>query len=81
MPMQENYTEDDLVRFIYNEVTPKEYREIKSAIESSPELSKTYLNLYKVVKQLDMLAMEPQTSTVDIIVEHSQHSSHLETSF
>jgi len=79
--MQENYTEDDLVRFIYNEVTPKEYREIKSAIESSPELSKTYLNLYKVVKQLDMLAMEPQTSTVDIIVEHSQHSSHLETSF
>ncbi len=80
MPMHESYTEDDLVRFIYNEVSQKEYREIKSAIESDTELSNAYLSLYKVVKQLDMLAMEPQSSTVEIIVEHSQHSSHLETS-
>ena len=79
--MHENYTEDDLVRFIYNEVTAKEHREITKAIESNPELSKAYLNLYKVVKQLDGLAMQPQNSTVDIIVEHSQHTSHLETSF
>ena len=79
MPMQEKCTEDDLIRFIYNEVSQNEQNEIRKAIESDPEVGKSYLNLLKVVNQLDTISLAPQSSTVDIIIEHSQHSSHLET--
>jgi len=47
--------EDSIVLFIFNEVSSKEFQEIKNAIVANPELSKIYIEVFIAVYQLDRL--------------------------
>ena len=74
--MPNNYTQDDLILFIYDELTEKEKFSIQKALETDAELFKVYHSLLQVVGSLDTLNYEPSASTVDIILEHSHHEEH-----
>jgi len=78
--MKKTFTEDDLIRFIYDEVSQSEKMDIQQAIESDEKLREQFLNTMKVIKEMDGFSMNPSESTVDIIIEHSHHSSPMETS-
>jgi hypothetical protein len=74
--MPNSYTQDDLILFIYGELTEKEKFSIQKALETSPELHKTYHSLLQVIGSLDTLNYEPHPSSVEIILEHSHHQEH-----
>ena len=74
--MPKSYTEDDLILFIYNELTEREKFSIQKALHASPELYKSYHTLLQVVGSLDTLSYEPHPSSVEIILEHSHHEKH-----
>jgi hypothetical protein len=74
--MPKSYTENDLILFIYNELTEKEKFGVQKALDSDPELHKTYHMLLQVVGSLDTLNYEPDPSSVEIILEHSHHEEH-----
>jgi len=74
--MPNKYTQDDLILFIYDELTEKEKFNIQKALETSPELNKEYHSLLQVVGSLDSLSYEPNPSSVEIILEHSHHEEH-----
>jgi hypothetical protein len=74
--MPKSYTQDDLILFIYNELTEKEKFSVQKALDSDPELFKAYHMLLQVVGSLDTLNYEPHPSSVEIILEHSHHEEH-----
>ena len=71
--MADSYTQDDLILFIYNELTEKENFSIRMALETDPELYITYHQLLQVIGNLDTLNFEPDPSSVELVLEHSSH--------
>jgi hypothetical protein len=71
--MPKSYTQDDLILFIYNELPENEKFSVQKALDSNPELYKTYHMLLQVVGSLDSLNYEPHPTSIEIILEHSQH--------
>ena len=74
--MLKSYTQDDLILFIYNELSEKEQFQIRKALESDSELFTNYHTLLQVVGSLDTLNFDPHPSSVEIILEHSHHEEH-----
>lgn len=78
--MQKIYTENDIVRYIYNEVSTPERKQIENALESDTYLMKVYAQMKEVVLKMDKVKFQPHPSSVELILEHSKASSHLEAS-
>lgn len=79
--MRKSYTEDDVIRYIYNETGPLEREEIAIAIKSDLELCAFYKSLKKMNVSLEELRMKPDPSSIKLILEFSQSlSGRLETS-
>ena len=79
--MQQVYTEDDLIRYIYNEVSASERLLIENAMDSTPSLKVAYSQMVEVKSRMDSVKMNPSASSVELILEHSiKTSSHLEAS-
>lgn len=74
--MQTTYTEDDLILFMYGEVSPEEKLRIQHALDTDMELFRKYHSMRLVKGCLDTYAQEPDPSSIDIILEHSQHMEH-----
>lgn len=74
-----NYTEEDLLRFIYDEVSETEKTSIQKQIEVDAVFREKFLNMMKVIKEMDAFSAEPSQSTIDIIIEESHHNT-METS-
>ncbi|MCX6351504.1 MAG: hypothetical protein NTX03_06555 [Bacteroidetes bacterium] len=73
------FTQDDVLRFIYNEVDAKEKKSIEDALRLNPSLLTLYTELKEVVAKLGNAKMEPDNSTIDLIMAHSA-ASKMETS-
>jgi hypothetical protein len=71
--MQTSYTEDDLILFIYNELSEQDRFAVHRALETDLGLYQMYNNLLQVMGRLNNFSMEPDNSSVEIILEHSQH--------
>lgn len=67
------YTQDDLILFIYNELPEDEKLRMQNALEADQDLFKAYTSLLQVVGSLDTLNYEPHPTSIEIILEHSQH--------
>ena len=79
--MQQIYTEDDLIRYIYNEISQPERQRIEIAMEKEPSLRSAYSQMMEVINRMDSVKMNPSTSSIELILEHStKTSSHLEAS-
>ena len=70
--MIKTFTQDDLIRFIYNECPETERREINKALLCDVELLELYKQLSAVKNQIDRAAFEPSDKTVQKILAYSK---------
>lgn len=70
--MIKTFTQDDLVRYIYQETTPEESIEIETALIFDEQLSEAYNSLNGTVESLNAVKLKPSESTVDKILSYSK---------
>jgi len=70
--MIKTFTQDDLIRFIYNECPEAEKREINKALLCDTELLELYKQLNAVKQQIDSAAFEPSDKTVQKILDYAR---------
>ena len=73
--MIKTFTQDDLVRYIYEETSEEENAEIASAMLFD-ELEQNYDDLKEVISGLEASMKEPSAKTIDAILSYSK-SYHL----
>ncbi len=78
--MNKSFTQNDLLRFYYNETDYGETKAVEKALENDFKLKQQYQTLCQTLDKIDQAYMEPSETTIDIIREHSGHFSSLETS-
>ncbi|OEK06968.1 hypothetical protein [Roseivirga misakiensis] len=74
--MIKTFTQDDLVRYIYNETSAEEGSEIEIAMLFDEKLAETYAELSTVVGDLNGALKSPTRNTIDSIISYSK-SYHL----
>jgi hypothetical protein len=70
--MTKNYTQNDLVRFIYHETLPNESAEIRHELDTDENLKNEYLLLLKGYSQLTAPQCLPKKSAEDFILNYSK---------
>lgn len=70
--MIKTFTQDDLVRYIYQETTKEENIEIEQAMLFDEALADDYAELCGVVSSLNGIQKEPSQSTIDSILNYSK---------
>lgn len=68
------FTQTDLIRYLYQETTEEEKKEIDKALERDPELNSLFTELSSVVGELHCASLEPSEKTVQNILSISRHS-------
>ena len=70
--MKQTFTSNDLVRFIYREVSPEEEIRIKQFITENPEAAEELRLMMESVMDLDSVSFEPSESSVEIVLDYSR---------
>ena len=70
--MIKTFTQNDLIRFLYQETTEEENLELTRALKQDAELSLQLEELRLVTKNLDDTFAEPSKSVVDRILEYAK---------
>ena len=68
------FTQTDLIRYLYQETTEEEKKEIEKALERDPELNSQFTELSAVMMELDFASLEPSEKTVQNILSHSRNT-------
>ena len=78
--MIQTFTQLDLIRFIYNETTTEQHREIELALLCDNELMEAYKSLKSTVSTLNEVTYNPSNSTIETILNYSKstnlHAAH-----
>lgn len=74
------FTKDDILRFIYNETDESERQAMEHAIQTEPVLRRRYNRLINVVNQLDSFSVEPNASSIELIMEYSRDAHTMQAS-
>jgi hypothetical protein len=69
--MEQNYTEKQLIRFIYGECEVLEKLEIEYALEEDLALYGVYRNFYDSYKKLPKVKFHPKRNVVNNILAYS----------
>lgn len=70
--MIKTFTQDDLVRYIYQETTTEESIEIETALIFDSALAESYDSLSKTVNLLKEVNIKPSESSIDKILSYSK---------
>ena len=70
--MIKTFTQDDLVRYIYQETTAEESIEIETALVFDEVLSERYNDLRRTVEGLDEVICAPSNVAIDKILSYSR---------
>lgn len=70
--MIKTFTQDDLIRYIYQETTPEESIEIETALIFDEQLSEAYNSLNGTVESLKAVKLKPSEDTIDKILSYSR---------
>lgn len=70
--MTQTFTENDLIRFIYNETSEEESRLITEALWEDSQLRTEYGELSLLHKTLDGAMKSPRKTSIDRIMEYSK---------
>ena len=70
--MTKTFTQDDLIRYIYQETTTEESTEIRTALTFDESLSECYHELCKTVELLKRVSFKPSESCLDKILSYSK---------
>lgn len=71
--MEQTFTIDDYVRYIYNETDLPDTVLIQRSIDNDEEVEEDFQQLVKTVKLLDKILQKPRQATVNKILEFSKN--------
>lgn len=74
--MDSNFTQNNLIRYVYNEMSLNEQKEFKLRLMSDTDLKHQYLELLQLKSKIDEVSIEPNQTSVDLILEHSKAYSY-----
>ncbi len=69
--IQNTYTSEDLLRFIYKETSARESIQMASAISRNYSLKEEYKMLKETIQELPKVTFSPSTNTIKNILGHS----------
>ncbi len=75
MPMQVNFTKEDLVRLIYRETNAAETLDILGSLDEDVVLLAEYERLIESYQQLPKVMFYPSSKTVQDVLEYSKHTT------
>ena len=70
--MIKTFTQNDLIRFIYNETSPGENKEIRKALLVDQALQEKYKELKACIRELDIIEEVPSQKVLHNILEYSK---------
>ena len=73
--MNKNFTQEDLIRFIYQETSKEENIQILSELEQNYELREELSSLLKTLEMLNDLKYNPSDSILNILNEEAGSTS------
>lgn len=73
--MQQNFTQEDVILYIYNELEPEKRAAIEQAIATDAELLVFFQETLLVVNQLNSIKDEPTGTVINILNEESRSNS------
>lgn len=76
--MIKTVTQDNLVRFIYGEISAEEASLIQEALTSDLELKELYDQLVESKAELDKFRLQPSQKVIDNILNYSRNSAPME---
>ena len=79
--MKSNFTQNDLIKKLYNELQPLEDLVLDFTLEDNWNLQEEYLAFKEVKDKLDAARYSPSKTSIAIILEHSRRSRSIETSY
>ena len=71
--MTKTFTQDDVVRYVYEETSPEDNLLIEDAMMSEPELMTFFLEALELRALMNKIERQPRVSTVQSILSYSQH--------
>ena len=71
--MTKTFTQDDVIRYVYEETSPQENLFIEDAMMSEPELMTFFLEALELRALMNKIERQPRVSTVQSILNYSQH--------
>lgn len=77
--MKKAITPNDLLLLAYNELPPERTYELLSQIAQYQDLNEEYIALKKQLNILNVVSLNPNPTSVQIVLEESCSSSSLET--
>lgn len=70
--MTKTFTQDDVIRYIYEETTGTENRELEQALLCDAGLQEMYKELNAVKRRLDCSLKQPSDSVIQSIMNYSK---------
>lgn len=77
--MNKNYTEADLILYLYDELNFEERKNLEKEIEKDPALREELLEMEKIHSHLNCLKKNPHPTSIEIVLESSESAKSLET--
>lgn len=69
--MSEIYTQDDLIRYIYQETTADENLRIQHLLQNNIAAKEEFESLKEMVGTLNNASLDPDPTSIRIIMEHA----------
>ncbi|MBU3662457.1 MAG: hypothetical protein FGM41_04580 [Bacteroidetes bacterium] len=69
--MTKIYTEDDLLLYLYKELSTKEVIEIENALQQQPYLRDKLSEMSAAVAMIPAIETEPSQTSVDMVLEYA----------
>ena len=72
MSMTHNYTENDIVKFVYRDMEAVDYCELLFSLDDNPELKSTYEQLVGEKNTLPEMSYLPSQDSTHMIIAYSK---------
>lgn len=70
--MTKSFTPNDLLRYIYREMSEGESEQFEQALHKNETLMQEYLGMLSTIEQLDQLILEPSEKVVKAILKRAK---------
>ena len=71
MPMNSNYTNHDLVLFLYDELKPDRAKEVSFELMNDAQLQAEYNKLEEIKRKLENEGYDPHPTSISLIMDYS----------
>ena len=71
--MIKTFTQDDVIRYVYEETSPEENLLIEDALMSEPDLMTFFLEALELRALMNKIEREPRPNTVRSILDYSKN--------